>query len=136
MTRLRIFLAAALAASAFAGCATGRRFSAVEPGVNQVLRVASGDRIFFEMEEDASAGARWAYTCDDHDVEVSIDHRPPKRGEDGGAPGSAAVEIRIHRGYDGPSVVTFMLKKSGRGKAVKRFAVTLFKRTGDVAFWE
>ena len=132
-TALAVAFAAALA---LAGCSSGRRFCAVEPGVNQVMRVASGDRIFFEMEEDASAGARWDYTCDDHDVEVSIDHRPSKRGEDGGAPGSAAVEIRIHRGYDGPSVVTFMLKKSGRGKAVKRFAVTLFKRTGDVAFWE
>ena len=134
--RPRALAAAFVVALALAGCSSGRRFCAVEPGVNQALRVASGDRIFFEMEEDASAGARWDYTCDDHDVEVSIDHRPPKRGEGGGAPGSAAVEIRIHRGYDGPSVVTFMLKKPGPGKTAKRFSVTLFKRTGDVAFWE
>ena len=134
--RSKVFAAAFVAALALAGCSSGRRFFAVEPGVNQALRVTSGDRIFFEMEEDASTGARWDYTCDDHDVEVSIDHRSPKRAGNDGARGAASVEIRIHRGYDGPSVVTFMLKKPGTGKPLKRFAVTLFKRTGDVAFWE
>ena len=44
-------VAAAFLVAVLAGCAFGRRFSAVRPGVDQVLRVENGDRIFFEMEE-------------------------------------------------------------------------------------
>ena len=126
MTRLCIVLAAALAASAFAGCATGRRFSAVEPGVNQVLRVTSGDRVFFEMEEDASTDGLWEFVCDDNDVDVEIAH----------AGRVAKVEIRIHRGYDGPSTVTFSCRRANAVKPSRRFTIALYRRTGDAAFWE
>ena len=126
MTRLRIFLAAALAASAFAGCATGRRFSAVEPGVNQVLRVTSGDRVFFEMEEDPMGDGLWDFVCDDHDVEVRIAHEDRV----------AKVEVRIHRGYDGPSAITFSCRRARGGAPSRQFTITLFRRTGDAAFWE
>ncbi|MBO7684237.1 MAG: hypothetical protein J6T51_05895 [Kiritimatiellae bacterium] len=120
-------LAAALAAAlALAGCATGRRYSAVEPGVNQSLRVESGDRVFFEMEEDAKADGLWEATCDDGDVEVRIDH----------AGRAAKVEIRIHRGYDGPSTVTFSCRRANADRPSRRFTVALFRRTGDAAFWE
>ena len=124
---------ALLVAAAVSGCAHGLRFSAVTPGVNQAVRVASGDSIFFEMDEDSPAGFRWDFVCDDPDVEVSIEHVQPGGG---GASGSARVRMHVHRGYDGPSAVTFTLKRPGAARAAKRFTVTLFRRTGDAAFWE
>ena len=126
MFRLRIVIAAALAASTLAGCASGRRFSAVEPGVNQVLRVTSGDRVFFEMEEDPKGDGIWDFVCDDHDVEVKIVH----------ADCVAKVEVRIHRGYDGPSAITFSCRRARGAAPARQFTITLFRRTGDAAFWE
>ena len=122
-----VLLAAALAA----GCATGRRFWAVEPGVSQVVRVTSGDRIFFNLEE--TSGFRWDFKCDDDDVSVSLERDREKVGETR----TVHVEIRIHRGYDGPSAVTFVKHaQNGAPTADGRFTVTLFKRTGDTAFWK
>ena len=126
MVRLRTVFAAALAASALAGCSTGRRFSAVEPGVNQVLRVTSGGRVYFEMEEDPNGDGTWDFVCDDHDVEVKIVH----------ADCVAKVEVRIHRGYDGPSAITFSCRRVRGGAPSRQFTITLFRRTGDAAFWE
>lgn len=126
MLRASMFAAASIAAAAVAGCASGMRFSSVRPGVNQVVCVASGDRIFFSMDEDAASGMRWECTCDDPDVEVFMSRSTR----------SVRVEMRVHRGYDGPSAVTFVLKGPGPGRVSGRFTVTLFKRTGDTAFWE
>ena len=131
MRRFAAAMAVSLAAL-IAGCAFGRRFSAVQPGVNQVLRVENGDRIFFEMEENPAAGYVWDFTCDDKDVTVTINHVRP---DSVGAPGTAKVTIRIHRGYDGPSTVTFSQKRHGEATPSKSFTVTLFRRTGDAAFW-
>ena len=117
-------------AALIAGCASGRRFWAVQPGVNQVLRVQSGDRVYFDMEENAATGCIWDFTCDDPDVTVTIDH---KRKD--GATGLATVMIRVHRGYDGPSTVVFTLKRPGEKTPEKSFTITLFRRTGDAAFW-
>ena len=123
--------AAIVLAAALAGCATGRRFWAVEPGVSQVVRVTSGDRIFFKLEE--SSGFRWDFECDDGDVSVSLERDREKVGETR----TVHVEIRIHRGYDGPSAVTFVKRaRNGAPTADGRFTVTLFKRTGDTAFWK
>ena len=107
------------------GCAFGRRYSAVSPGVNQTLRVENGDRIYFDLEESGGPGREWDYECDDKDVSVSIAHRD----------GRASVEVRVHRGYDGPSRIAFF-HRSVRGKDSGRFVLTLFRRTGDAAFWE
>lgn len=107
------------------GCAFGRRYSAVRPGVNQTLRVENGDRIYFDLDESVGHGCEWDFECDDKDVSVSIAHNN----------GSASVEVRVHRGYDGPSRIAFFR----RGAPVKdsgRFVLTLFRRTGDAAFWE
>ena len=112
-----------------AGCAFGHRFWAVKPGVDQVLRVQSGDRVYFEMEEGA-ADCTWDFTCDDPDVTVAIGHERKECA----AAGVAKVMIRIHRGYDGPSTVTFVQKRKGNTPD-KSFTVTLFRRTGDAAFW-
>ena len=124
-----------LSAALLYGCALERRFFAVQPGVDQVLRVENGDRIYFEMEENAAAGYVWDFTCDDPDVTVTIDHVRPDGADRVGAPGTAKAMIRVHRGYDGPSAVTFALKRPGERKPAKRFTVTLFRRTGDAAFW-
>jgi len=127
--RLSIAVLVPALVALLAGCAFGHRFWAVKPGVDQVLRVQSGDRVYFEMEEGA-ADCTWDFTCDDPDVTVAIEH---ERG-DGAAAGIAKVMIRVHRGYDGPSTVTFVQRQ--RGKATdKGFTVTLFRRTGDAAFW-
>ena len=114
------------------GCAFGHRFWAVQPGVDQVLRVQSGDRVYFEMEEDSAAGYIWDFACDDSDVTVVIAH-VRKRGD--GATGLAKAMIRVHRGYDGPSEVTFALKRPGEKTPARSFTITLFRRTGDAAFW-
>ncbi len=124
--RSKVFVAAFAAALALAGCSSGRRFLAVEPGVSQALRVASGDRIFFEMEEDAKTDGLWEFVCDDNDVDVEIAH----------AGRVAKVEIRIHRGYDGPSTVTFSCRRANAVKPSRRFTIALYRRTGDAAFWE
>ena len=123
--------AAVVLAATLAGCATGRRFWAVEPGVSQIVRVASGDRIFFKLEE--TSGFRWDFECDDGDVSVSLERDHEKVGETR----TVRVEIRVHRGYDGPSTVTFVKRaRNGAPIADGRFTVTLFKRTGDTAFWK
>lgn len=124
--RSKVFAATFAAALALAGCSSGRRFLAVEPGVSQALRVASGDRIFFEMEEDAKTDGLWEFVCDDNDVDVEIAH----------VGRVAKVEIRIHRGYDGPSTVTFSCRRANAVKPSRRFTIALYRRTGDAAFWE
>lgn len=109
-----------------------------DPGRDEVLRVVSGDRIYFDLEENVAAGYTWDYRCDDPDVEVTIDH-VATFASDGraGATGLAKVRIRIHRGYDGPSNVHFRYRRVGdMGPPAKDFDIGLYKRTGDVAFWE
>lgn len=130
MMRRFAAVAALSLAALLAGCAFGHRFWAVQPGVNQVLRVQSGDRVYFEMDEESATGLLWDFACDDPDVTVAIDHV----GKGGGA-GLAKVMIRVHRGYDGPSAVTFSLKRPGEKTPCKSFTITLFRRTGDAAFW-
>ena len=109
-----------------------------ESGKDEVLRVVSGDRIYFDLEENTTTGYMWDYKCDDPDVEVTIDHVAAD-ASDGrvGAPGLAKVRIRIHRGYDGPSNVHFMYRRQWeKGPPIKDFDIGLYKRTGDAAFWE
>ena len=132
----RLLSIAALALAC--GCeGIGMRIVA-EPGKNQVIRVTSGDRLYLDLEENATTGYCWDYKCDDPDVEVTIDHAEPEQ-RDGrvGAAGLAKVRIRIHRGYDGPSTVRFVYRRRWeKSPPAKEFTITLFKRTGDVAFWE
>ena len=138
MKRLPAVCAAVLAAALLGGCeGVGMRIVA-EPGQNQVIRVTSGDRLYFDLEENATTGYCWDYKCDDPDVEVTIDHAAPEPGDGRvGAPGLANVRIRIHRGYDGPSTVRFIYRRRWeKTPPAKEFTITLYKRTGDVAFWE
>ena len=120
MGRAIVFL---LAAAALAGCRIERHLLA-RPGESQAVRVESGDRFYFSLSEDEDC--RWDFTSDDPDVEVRIDHDD----------GEASVRIRIHRGYDGPSTVRFYYRRPGRKEPVRTFAISLFKRPGDYAFWE
>ena len=116
--------ACAIILPALVGCSMERHFIA-SPGTNQAIRVESGDRFFMDLDEETSAGYRWRATCTDPDVEVRIEHEP----------GTAGVTIRIHRGYDGPSAVVFTYGRAGEAPT-KKFTITLYKRTGDCAFWE
>ena len=107
-----------------------------DPEKNQVVRVEKGERLYFDLEEDVDAGYRWDFTCDDKDVEVTMDHEAPDgNNEKGRALGTADVRIRIHRGYDGPSTVHFFYKCAGK-PIEKEFTISLFRRTGDFAFWK
>ena len=126
-----LFLALALA-----GCSM-ERHTISSPGTSQAIRVESGDRLFMDLEENRTTGYQWTATCNDPDVEVTIEHEAPDP-EDGlvGKPGTADVTIRVHRGYDGPSTVTFCYKRPWEAEPIKTFTITLFKRTGDTAFWE
>lgn len=108
-----------------------------DPGRSQVLRVVSGDRIYFDLEENTTTGYAWDCICDDKDVEVTIDHVAADAAGLVGAPGRAEVRIRIHRGYDGPSTARFVYRRQWeRSPPAREFTLTLYKRTGDVAFWE
>lgn len=127
-----VFLSLAL----LAGCNMVWRRILPNPGKDQVLRVEKGERLYFDLPEDVDAGYRWDFACDDKDVEVTIDHeRPEGGGEEKRALGTAEVRIRIHRGYDGPSTVRFFYKSVGK-PVEKEFTISLFRRTGDCAFWE
>lgn len=132
--RLFTFVALALLLS---GCQMSDRRALANPGENQVLQVASGDRFYFDLKENTTTGYSWDFSCDDPDVEVTIDHQPGGSGEVCGAPGRAVVLIRIHRGYDGPSSVRFFYRRPWeKGPPAKEFTIALFRRTGDAAFWE
>ena len=114
----------ALLLLALFGCSMERHFIS-GPGTSQTIRVESGDRFFMDLDEDSDAGYRWRATCPDPDVEVSVEHER----------GTAEVTIRIHRGYDGPSAVTFVCSRGNESPA-RTFTITLYKRTGDCAFWK
>ena len=126
-----VFLSLAL----LAGCNMVWRRILSNPDKNQVVRVEKGERLYFDLEEDVDAGYRWDFTCDDKDVEVTMDHEPPGGGGRGRELGTAEVRIRIHRGYDGPSAIRFFYKPAGK-PIEKEFTITLYRRIGDYAFWE
>ena len=118
------------------GCHFGRHYSVV-PEQNQALPAQSGDRFFFELDENQTTGYAWRAACDDPDISVSLRH-VAGRAEGGlvGVPGKAEVEIRVHRGYDGPSTIRFQYRRNWEERPIREFTITLYKRTGDRAFWE
>ena len=69
-------------------------------------------------------------------MEVTIDHE--RGGPDDGFARRANVRVRIHRGYDGPSTIRFFCRhcRTGKGARCHPFTLSLFRRTGDAAFWE
>ena len=126
------FLVAAILLS---GCNMVWRRILPDPDRNQVIRVETGERLYFDLDEDADAGYRWDFTCDDADVDVTVDHEAPGSNDGERSLGTAEVRIRIRRGYDGPSVVRFFYKSAGK-PVEKEFTLSLFRRTGDAAFWK
>ena len=133
--RLKSFCLALLALVFLSGCNMVWRKILTNPDKSQVVRVEKGERLYFDLEEDSDAGYRWDFTCDDKDVEVTMDHEPPDGGGRGRELGEAEVRIRIHRGYDGPSAIHFFYKAVGK-PIEKEFTITLYRRIGDYAFWE
>lgn len=138
--RLVASAAALLAlAAALAGCQGLDRRFVPQPGENQVMRVQSGDRWYFTLDE-GGPNCRWDCVCDDPDVEVTIDHEDCGGGDGSGrvSYGRAKVRVRIHRGYDGPSTIRFFCRKcrDRKGAPDKPFTICLYRRTGDAAFWE
>jgi len=134
---MRFGLIALALVTLMSGCA-GTRHRLNNAGENQVIAVESGDRYYFELEENMTTGYRWDCECDDSDVEVQIAHRGPEPAKDGlcGAPGRAEVLFRVHRGYDGPSTLTFRYARNWEKRPAKSFTITLYKRTGDFAVWK
>jgi len=111
------------------------------PGESQVIRVESGHRYYFDLEENATTGYQWEYTCNDDDVEVLLDHQGPPKPKAGepmmcGVPGKVSVRVRIHRGFDGPSTIKFQYKRPWEKEPIEQFTISLYKRTGDAAFWK
>lgn len=111
-------------ALSLAGCDFVTWHGIPNPGQSQVLKVKSGDRFFFSLDEDADCP--WDFTCDDSDVLVLPTH----------VDGKVKVEMRIHRGYDGPSAVRFFCQKGGEPSPRREFTLSLYRITGDRAFWE
>ena len=110
-----------------AGCFVDRRFIS-DPVRDRVLRVETGDRIYFTLDEPADNPRRWFFACDDSDVEVVLDHEP----------GCAKVRIRIAQGYDGPSCLQFRygFEAAADMDVTREFTLMCFERTGDVVFWK
>jgi len=136
MRRVGLVLALLLA-----GCQFCDRHIISDPGKNEVIRCNSGDRYYFDLEENATTGYSWDYFCDNDDVEVLIDHKGPPEAKDGGAPmcgvpGKASVRVRIHRGFDGPAGVKFFYKRPWEKEPIRAFTLSFYKRTGDTAFWK
>ena len=132
---LGAFGALAISLALQSGCNMVWRRILPDPEKNQVVRVEKGERLYFDLEEDVDAGSLWDFICDDSDVEVTIDHETPGTRKEGQTLDEAAVRIRIHRGYDGPTTIRFFRKK--RGEPVEQeFTITLYRRIGDYAFWE
>ena len=115
---------ALLACLVLAGCQLGLYRSVENPGTSQVMRVASGDRVCFDLPTEK--GCAWRATSDDADVTVAVH----PHGE------TSAVEIRVHRGYDGPTQVRFRQVDARTGRQVSTFTLSFYKRTGDAAFWK
>lgn len=123
---MRILGIAFLLLLALSGCGFGR-YMILDPERDRVMRVESGDRFYFTLEEKDVKGGKWSAKTDDSDVEVSVEHTDD---------GEAKVILRIHRGYDGPSVVTFRKRRPGKSRSEKEFRMNLYRHTGDSAFWE
>jgi len=122
--RIVHFVAGLVLAAVLSGCDFGVHW-VTGPMEDRVLRAESGDRFYLQLEEGGPEGRRWSATCKDSDIDVTIDHQ-----ED-----CAKVEIRVHRGFDGPSMVDFRCRRRN-GALVKEFTISLYKRTGDAAFWK
>lgn len=122
--KLRRMAIVLLAACGLGGCDLGRHWLAEAP-CDQVVKAESGDRFYLTLAEDPVSGARWSAESNDRDVTVEVAHRP----------GKAKVEIRVHRGFDGPATVSFSCRQKS-GDSPPGFSVVLYRRTGDVAFWE
>ena len=134
---IKFFILTLVALAILSGCNMVWRRIVPDPEKDQVIRVEKGERLYFDLEENGTTGYQWDYICSDPDIQVTIDHCPPKR-MDGivGASGRAEVRIRVRRGYDGPSDVRFQYRRPWEKKPIKEFVISLFRRTGDCAFWE
>lgn len=122
---VRMVVGAAVLACGLLGCNFLCRHWLSGPLENRVIRTETGERFYLDLDEEGGMAGRWSATSDDRDVSVMIDH--------GCSP--AKAEIRVHRGFDGPAVVTFKRCREG-GAPLKEFSIMVYKRTGDVAFWE
>ena len=122
---MRAWLLAALAATALGGCNFVMRRSLPNPGTSQTVRVESGDRLIFDLEETNATG-RWQATCADPDVEVTLERRDAR----------VRATVRVHRGFDGPSDVRFVCRRADVPSPTRSFTLSLYKSTGSRAFWE
>lgn len=137
MSRFVRVLPALAAVALLGGCNMVMRRTLDNAGRNEVVRVEGGERLYLTLEENAPVGCRWCASCRDPDVSIEVAHEgdEPSSGS-AGAPGRARVEIRIRRGYDGPSTVVFEYRHPRGREPLKRFALALYRRTGDCAFWK
>ena len=138
--RLVASAAASLAlAASLAGCQGLDRRFVPQPGESQVMRVQSGDRWYFTLDE-GGPNCRWDCVCDDPDVEVTIDHEECGGGDGSGrvSYGRAKVRVRILRGHRGPGPTRCFCRKCRDRNAAPDtpFTICPYRRTGDAAFWE
>ena len=130
-------LPALVVAALLVGCNMVMRRTLDNAGRNEIVRVEGGERLYLTLEENVPAGCRWFASCRDPDVWIEVAHEAgePSPGS-AAAPGKARVEIRIRRGYDGPSDVVFECRRPGEKGPLRRFTLALYRRTGDCAFWK
>ena len=136
-TSCKVITISLLLALLFGGCDMVTWHSLEVDGTSKVVRVGHCCRYYFSLEENCTTGYQWYCDCDDPDVTVTINHVAGEAAKGMvGVPGKAKVEIRIHRGYDGPSTLRFYYQRSWEKEPIKKFTLSLYKETGNRAFWE
>ena len=131
------FLALCFFTLLFSGCRIVDRRLVLDPGKNEILRVESGERLYFELEENRTTGYSWEASSDDADVEVTIEHVAAEVSKGFcGAPGLAKFCLRVHRGFDGPATVVVQYRRPWEKTPIKSFTLSLYKTTYDQAAWK
>lgn len=119
------------------GCRLSR-YSLDETCDGQTIQVKSGDRISIDLEENATTGYIWTAECNDPDITIVRETEGPDDDKPlCGAPRKIRFIIRVARGFDDTTHVTFRCKRPWKGGGTARVIdVILFRKVEDTAPWK
>lgn len=104
------------------GCRIGRYYR-VEPIGDHVMEVVSGDRYYFDFNENRAEGEVLRAESDDDDVEITYEKLEPD--SEHGLGQRRRVCIRVHRGFAGPATVTVVWRNRHRRKTLRTVNIVL-----------
>lgn len=138
MIKLRFALLATVFVAALNGCYFIDRHSIdVSDYGNRIVEADGGDRFYFDLDENITTGYEWEYSCDDRDVEVTLEH-VREIVDDGflcGAGGKASVRVRALPGFRGPATINFSYRRKWEKTAIREFSIVLYSRGVNTSFW-